>query len=135
MGAFCIFGVSRSACRKSAARNSPVFEVTGLGRVNFTVEEWGRRRDALAEKLFLTATRSEKISPDFDAPQFCADWLASAPGEVRLAKVMVRAPKVDKGGGAGKAQWRPGHDLGRIRRDPTHPYRAFNIFGNDLTNA
>lgn len=33
-----------------------------------------------------------------DAPQFCKDWLAAQPGEVRQPVIMCRSPKVDKDG-------------------------------------
>ena len=58
----------------------------------------GGKRDALAEKMFKDATRRVKVSPELDTPQFCADWLAISPGEVREAVIMVRGPKVDKNG-------------------------------------
>lgn len=58
----------------------------------------GGKRDALAEQMFKDATRRAKVSPELDTPQFCADWLAISPGEVREAVIMVRGPKRDKNG-------------------------------------
>ena len=62
------------------------------------LQNGGGKRDALAEKMFKDATRRVKVSPELDTPQFCADWLAISPGEVREAVIMVRGPKRDKKG-------------------------------------
>lgn len=58
----------------------------------------GGKRDELADRMFKEATRRVKISPELDAPQFCLDWLAISPGEVREPVIMVRGPKLDKHG-------------------------------------
>jgi hypothetical protein len=94
MGAFCVFGISRTVCKNTAARTTPTRE----GKEPVPIEEWSRRRDALAEKLFAINTRRVKISPELDAPQFCRDWLATDPSNVRDAVLMVRGPKRDKQG-------------------------------------
>lgn len=52
----------------------------------------------MAAELFGTSDRRVKVSPEFDAPQFCHDWLAIDPSQVKLPKIMVRSPKVDKNG-------------------------------------
>ena len=62
------------------------------------LQNGGGKRDALAEKMFKDATRRVKVSPELDTPQFCTDWLAISPGEVREAVIMVRGPKRDKNG-------------------------------------
>ena len=41
MGAFCVFGVSRTNCRKQAEKNIPTFIIVGLTRQNLTAAEWG----------------------------------------------------------------------------------------------
>lgn len=94
MGAFCVFGISRTVCKATAARTTPTRE----GKESVPIDEWARRRDALAEELFAEATRRVKISPELDAPQFCRDWLATDPGNARDTVLMVRGPKVDKHG-------------------------------------
>lgn len=48
--------------------------------------------------MFKEATRRVKVSPELDTPQFCLDWLAVSPGEVREPVIMVRGPKLDKHG-------------------------------------
>lgn len=97
MGAFCVFGVSRSACRALAAKQQPT-EIPGGGGRHYTPIEWGKLRDQLAVRLFETVTKVERISPEFDAPQFCRDWISVNPNEIRLAKIMVRGGKVGKDG-------------------------------------
>ena len=94
MGAFCVFGISRTVCKTSAARTTPTRE----GKEPVPIDEWARRRDELADKLFADSTRRVKISPELDAPQFCRDWLAADPTNVRDTVLMVRGPKRDKQG-------------------------------------
>ncbi|RFP32437.1 hypothetical protein D0T21_09555 [Duganella sp. BJB476] len=94
MGAFCVFGISRTVCKAAAARKVPTHE----GKRNLTLEEWTGRRDALAEQMYADSTRRVKISPELDTPHFCRDWLLTDPGHVRDAVVMVRGPKRDKNG-------------------------------------
>jgi hypothetical protein len=94
MGAFCVFGISRTVCKAAAARKTPTQE-KGVG---ISPEEWGARRDALTEQLFVESTRRVKISPELDAPQFCRDWLQADPNHVRDTVLMVRGPKRDKHG-------------------------------------
>jgi hypothetical protein len=99
MGAFCVFGVSKGLCKHKAARKIPTFVVVDKNtKRELSPVEWAARRDAHAAKLFDEADRPVKVSPEFDAPQFCHDWLAVSPGEVKLARVMVRGPKIDKKG-------------------------------------
>lgn len=95
MGAFCVFGISRMNCRKAAEKDTPTEE----NRKSIPVEEWGRRVAVKTEELFQTAIRRIKVSPELDAPQFCHDWLAAQPGEVKQPVIMVRGEKIDKQGG------------------------------------
>ncbi len=104
MSGFCVFGISKSHCKKQANNKQKTFEfvaspysATGR-RVEPGIAEWVVRRDELAEKLFAETTRAVQISPKFDAPQFCADWIASAPSEVRNCVIMCRMQKIDKNG-------------------------------------
>lgn len=96
MGAFCVFGISKGLCKLKAERKVPTFDKDA--KRELSPMEWAVRRDAHAAKLFEEAVRPMRISPEFDAPQFCHDWLAVSPGEVKLARVMVRGPKIDKNG-------------------------------------
>jgi len=98
MGAFCVYGFSRSICLARAARKTPTFEIVGEERRYLTPVEWAVVRDQAAAQMFDQATKAEKISPEFDAPQFCRDWLAVNPAHVRDATIMVRGGKVDKNG-------------------------------------
>jgi hypothetical protein len=94
MGAFCIFGISKTACKLQANKQTP----TKIKGVNLTMEEWAAARDELAAKLFEERKRGIKCSPEFDAPQFAASWLATDPAHIKSAKIMARGPKIDKHG-------------------------------------
>lgn len=98
MGAFCVFGVSRSACRKLAEKSVPLIE-KNTRRV-LTAAEWGDLVKAEGDRLFGESMKEGRISPELDAPQFCRDWIAAQPGEVRLTRLMCRGPKIDKHGAA-----------------------------------
>jgi len=98
MGAFCVFGVSRSACRKVAEKNVPTWD--SQAKRSLSAPEWGARVAAETERLFEQTEKQVRISPELDAPQFCHDWIASQPGEVKLTRLMYRGPKIDKHGAA-----------------------------------
>lgn len=92
MGAFCIFGISRTVCKNTAARKTPT-QIKGVG---IPLEVWAANRDALADQLFTDSKKRVKVSPELDAPQFCYDWVAADPSNVRDTVLMVRGPKRDK---------------------------------------
>jgi hypothetical protein len=95
MGAFCVFGISRTNCRKTAEREVPTVE----NKRSLDIAEWARRVAVRTEELFEVTIKRVKVSPELDAPQFCRDWLNAQPGEVKQAVVMYRGPKIDKQGG------------------------------------
>lgn len=113
MGAFCVFGISRSACKAEATRRTPTYVTEDGERRELTMAEWAAARDQMAANLFEHGEKVARISPELDAPQFCQDWLAAGPDEVRAAVVMVRGGKVDKKGlpivrnGAQLLTWKP----------------------------
>lgn len=101
MGAFCVFGVSRQVCRKKAEASVPadgVITDANNKKRSLTAAEWGARVMSEANRLFDESVKQVRISPELDAPQFCRDWIAAAPGEVKLTRIMVRGAKVDKHG-------------------------------------
>lgn len=100
MGAFCVFGVSRSVCRKLAEKSVPTFvAATKDGpRRDLPVHEWGALVRAEGDRLFAESEKIVRISPELDAPQFCRDWIAAQPADVRLTKLMCRGEKIDKHG-------------------------------------
>lgn len=98
MGAFCVFGMSRQVCRKLAEKSVPTYD--SQTKKSLTAAEWGARVTAEADRLFDESEKQVRISPELDAPQFCRDWIAAAPGEVKLTRIMVRGQKVDKHGAA-----------------------------------
>ncbi len=83
MGAFCVFGVSRSVCRKSAEKSVSEMKIEGQKVVGLTIAEWGAAVRAVADEVFTSTEKRVRISPEFDAPQFCRDWIETSPGEVR----------------------------------------------------
>lgn len=94
MGAFCVFGVSLTACKAEAHKKQPT-KVKGR---ELTMVEFAAKRDELAITIFEAKKRAVKVSPEFDAPQFCESWLAVDPSHIRLAKIMARGQKIDKKG-------------------------------------
>ena len=48
MGAFCVFGISRTVCQSAAAKKTP----TQDGNRSLSPAEWAIRRDELAEQMF-----------------------------------------------------------------------------------
>lgn len=91
MSSFCVYGISKSRCRAHAEKK--------VSHIGMTVSEWGEAVRQKAAEIFNSQEKSEQISPEFDAPQFCLDWIAAQPNEVRNAVIMHRGPKVDKHGG------------------------------------
>lgn len=99
MGAFCVFGVSRQVCRKLAEKSVLTFCVeAGNKKRYFTAPEWGALVQAEADRLFETSVKQVRISPELDAPQFCRDWIAASPVDVKLTRIMYRGEKIDKHG-------------------------------------
>jgi hypothetical protein len=117
MGAFCVFGMSRTLARQKAEKKVPTMIGEGKERRPLTPFEWGQLVQAKGAEIFDSAEKVVKISPEFDAPQFCRDWLAVSPGEVKLARIMVRGPKTDESGkpvlrnGAPVMTW---HEYGQV---------------------
>lgn len=93
MGAFCVFGISKSQCLAKASKEVVEWEGSATGAVFLSPIEWGRRRNLRAAELFASLEKVEKISPEFDAPQFCRDWIDTNPSEVRMTKIMVRGAR------------------------------------------
>lgn len=100
MGGFCVFGVTRQDCLKRA--RTKVSTRDPVTKLQLTPAEWAKRVEAAADQLFETA-RPKQISPAFDSPQFCADWIEAGlrglpPPQIRAPQVMVKGRKVDAKG-------------------------------------
>lgn len=106
MAAFCVFGIGMGQCLKTADAKVSRWDKEKNDYV--PLPEWVERRDVFAKELFETADRRKQVSPEFDAPQFCEDWIAVA-GErqVRLPKIMTRGEKTDKHGTVIKKEGKP----------------------------
>lgn len=98
MTAFCVFGITRSQCKKIAEEKTPTYSKE-LKR-DFTKEEFAARVEEMAKELFEAGVRTKQISPAFDTPHFAEDWISIGikAGEIRDAKIMKRGTKTDKHG-------------------------------------
>jgi hypothetical protein len=85
MSAYCVFGVTKDLIDK---------ELLEKRNLNFSFDE-------LFEKI-----RPKQVSANFDAPQFCEEWIAMAKKttKTRSLKVMQYAPKKDKSGNERKSK-------------------------------
>jgi hypothetical protein len=97
MSGFCVFGVTKALARKRAEDKVPA--VDAKTKQELTKDEWTERVEAEAARIFQTA-KPVKISPAFDAPQFCRDWIdvGLRTMQVRAPKVMARGKKLDASG-------------------------------------
>ena len=117
MGAFCIYGISYSDCLAVAERKVSATEFVGKDEWrNLSLAEWAAKRDKVAKELFENGTRLTRVSPEFDAPQFCKDWLAINPANVRNAEIRVWGGQEGCQRRAGAAQGQAGNHLGQVRR-------------------
>lgn len=91
MSAFCVFGISREQCKKRAKEEVGTYD---------NANEYTQRLAEVAQSLFDTVTRKRQISPAFDAPQFCEDWINVGlhADAIKWPEIMVRGQKVDKKG-------------------------------------
>lgn len=92
MSAFCVFGMTESLARHLAQRRSPPPEAeTEAGYASWLNEQI----DTIME-----SSKVRQVSPEFDAPQFCHDWisLARRAGRAVGLTIMVRDTKRDKYG-------------------------------------
>ncbi len=92
MSAFCVFGMTESLAKTLAARKAPPKKELEKMTAD-DLQQWYADR---ATKIFESA-KHRQVSPEFDAPQFCHDWIALARKTVghKGLRVMVRGPKPD----------------------------------------
>jgi hypothetical protein len=99
MSAFCVFGVTRQDCIKRA--RAKVSTRDPKTKKDLSPEEWAERVAAMADELF-DAANPKQISPSFDSPQFCREWieigLRGSPPQIRAPRIMVKGKKVDAKG-------------------------------------
>ena len=91
MSAFCVFGMTEALAKSLAAKKPPKRDMSPKEYEDYLADK--------AEEIFEKAARRQ-LSPLYDAPQFCEDWIAVANRTIRAAslKIMVRDVKVDKKG-------------------------------------
>lgn len=91
MGAFAVFGISRGHIREQ------VLKRVAPGR-NITPAQFEKSIDEIVDKKFETKRARIRISPEFDAPQFCVEFMAHAnkADGFRDLAVYARQPKKNK---------------------------------------
>ncbi|WP_193090517.1 hypothetical protein [Advenella sp. FME57] len=90
MSAFCVFGMTDAIAKQSASKKSPP-------------RDWKWSREAFYEEYQERIYKSgahRQVSPAFDAPQFCREWIELAKSQMRTRglKIMCRGQKLDKHG-------------------------------------
>ena len=107
MSGFCVFGVTRQDCLKRA--RSKVSKKDPKTKADLSLAEWTDRVELVARELFEIA-RPKQISPAFDSPQFCREWidLGLRTSQIRAPQIMVKGKKLDA---KGKERTRKGGGL------------------------
>lgn len=100
MSGFCVYGVSMTACIKTARSKVRNYTIGDFGKkIYMTVEEWDRSVLEKADKLF-NSSKEKQISPAFDSPRFCRDWIEVGVKTKQISrhKIMCKGPKTDDKG-------------------------------------
>lgn len=92
MSAFCVYGVSMRNCLEKAREE--LEKNRGI-----PANEWNAKVSKRAEELF-NLFRVKQISPAFDAPEFCRDWIAvgEKTKQIKWPTIMCKGPKLDAKG-------------------------------------
>lgn len=92
MSAFCVFGMTEQKAKELAAKKPPPKSAR-------TPELYAAYLTERTRHILENAA-CRQVSPAFDAPQFCHDWIDLAVRTIKAErlKVMVRDEKVDKKG-------------------------------------
>lgn len=96
MPGFCVFGMTEPLARRLAASKPPPKAMLEAKASDAEIDAW---RQAQVEEI-LKSGKARMVSNEFDAPQFCRDWIDLAQRTVKHSrlKVMVRDIKKDKKG-------------------------------------
>lgn len=104
-GAFAVFGRSKAGSKLSAESYVLKHKMWNKEEKRpITLDEFRAMVDERAQKLFASKS-SIKISPEFDAPQFCHDWIALAKDEIRCDG--VRRKEALENGKFRWSAWKP----------------------------
>ena len=115
MGAFCVFGVSRSGCRKLAEKSVPTFDK--WTRRELTAPEWGELVKAEGDRLFGETMKEGRISPELDTPPVLPRLDCSPAGRGEADAPDVPRAEDRQARSRGGPQGRAGADLASVRRD------------------
>lgn len=99
MTSFCVFGISRPQCKKSAEQR--IGSCGANLKAHPLMDGRAEKIAAKTQELFdKKNAKPKQISPAFDAPQFADGWIAIElkTGQIRAAKIMTRGTKNDKYG-------------------------------------
>ncbi len=92
MTSFCVFGVSRQMIFNRLEKSMDI-------KSRESEPDFYARVRAAAGEKFSTSFRGTKVSPVFDAPQFCDDWMRIASkDDYSFLTIMCRSEKIDKKG-------------------------------------
>lgn len=102
MSAFCVFGMTEPLAKSLAARKAPPKKELE----KMTPEDLRQWYADQAAKI-LQSGKHRQVSPEFDAPQFCHDWIELARKTVGHdgLRIMVRGER--PGGAVSKRTGKP----------------------------
>ncbi len=99
MSAFCVFGVTKQDCIKTARKKVKNYIVIDMRTIYLTMEDLNVKVQSMADDLF-TTERVKQISPAFDAPKFAREWVevGKQTKQITRPKIMCKGEKVDAKG-------------------------------------
>jgi len=77
MTSFCVFASSMPTARKRAEEKVPLVDVSTKPPRRYTEAEWRALVEERANEIFCSMSPVQ-VSPAFDAPQFCDEWISIA---------------------------------------------------------
>lgn len=92
MGGFAVFGMSRSVAKQRAERKVDAYDAEK--KRPLSIAEYKDAIEAMANEVFESKARTQ-ISPEFDAPQFCEEWMTLAHGQIKGAQIMQKKSLID----------------------------------------
>lgn len=114
MTSFCVFASSMPVARERAEKKVPLVDKTTKPPRRYTETEWRALVAERATEIFASMSPVQ-VSPAFDAPQFCDEWisLARTTGEYEGYTVKCRGvahdakgnPKISKTTGQPVISW------------------------------
>jgi hypothetical protein len=97
--AFCVFASSMPVARERAEKKVPLVDKDSKPPRRYTEAEWRALVDERASDVFASMSPVQ-VSPAFDAPQFCEEWISIArtTGEYEGYVIKCRGTSLDAKG-------------------------------------